>query len=209
MISNEEKWGSLISVDVLRAREVIIGGTGSASPTDIIPKLLNEFGGAKFKLITGYKGINDTALAMERGETHAMIASLAAFQSVFAPLIRDGKAAILLQSAVTRHKDIPDIPTVGEYMLSPEGRSVADFMAASSDIGRALIAPPDVPSERVQALQKAFADMAKSPAFLKDAAARNIDVNPVTGDELKRTVEVTLRAPPGVAAIAKKVLDDK
>jgi hypothetical protein len=49
-------------------REMVVGGTGAASTTDIYPKVLNAVLGTKFKLITGYQGSKETLIAIERGE---------------------------------------------------------------------------------------------------------------------------------------------
>ena len=192
---------------VLKIREVLTGGTGAASPTDVWPNLMNVIAGTKFRLISGYQGIDETALAMQRGETHAMIGSLAMFRSGFAPYVREDKARILVQYALKRHPAIPDVPTAGELALDASGKAIADLMAASSDIGRSLIAPPDVPPERVQALRRAFDAVMKDPDFLREIAKRDLEVNPATGEELHRIVEANLDVTPEIAARARQLID--
>ncbi len=197
----------LASLDALRQREVMTAGTGAASPTDIWPKLLNTIAGTKFKVISGYKSIDDSALAMQRGEVHAMIGSLAFFRSGFAPLIREGKASIVIQYAISRHPDIADVPTAGELATKPEDRIIADFMASSSDMGRSLIAPPDVPAERVTALRSAFDATMKDPEFRRDVERRGLELNPATGEDLQRLVEKTLSVSPDVMERARKLIN--
>jgi len=194
------------SVDVLRAREVITGGTGPSSPTNIIPKLLNRYAGTKYKLISGYKGLGAIKLAMESGEVEAMVGSWISFKTSFAPLVRDNKVKILVQLAPKRHRELQDVPTAGELATSPEGRAVADFLAASADIGRALATPPGVPTARVAALRTAFAATMKDERFLAEIKKRNLDLNPATAAELDAIVAATLATPPGIAAKASEIV---
>ena len=52
-------------------------GTGTTGYT--VPRLLEETIGAKFNLVTGYKGGNEVDLAVERGEIQCRAFSLTAF----------------------------------------------------------------------------------------------------------------------------------
>lgn len=194
------------SIEALRQQETMTAGTGAASPTDIWPKLLNTIAGTKFKVISGYKSIDDSALAMQRGEVHAMIGSLAFFRSGFAPLIREGKASIIIQYAMARHPDIADVPTAGELAANAEDRTIADFMASSSDMGRSLIAPPDVPVERVAALRKAFDATMKDTEFRREVERRGLELNPASGETLQRLVETTVNVAPAIAERARKLI---
>ena len=54
--------------DDLFTHELIIAGGGAGSSLSIIPSVLNHVLGTKFRVIEGYKGINDASLAIERGE---------------------------------------------------------------------------------------------------------------------------------------------
>ena len=47
----------------LMTRELIVGGIGSASGTDVFPLVVRNLLGAKIRLITGYPGGNDILLA--------------------------------------------------------------------------------------------------------------------------------------------------
>ena len=57
------------SVSEAKTHEVIVGSTGPASPTYIIPNFLNKFAGTKFKIVTGYKGTADLNLAMQKNQS--------------------------------------------------------------------------------------------------------------------------------------------
>ena len=196
------------SVDALRSREVITGGTGPSSPTNIIPRLLNLYGGTKYKVISGYKGLGKIMLAMENGEVQAMVGSWVSFKTSFAGQVKAGKVKILVQMAPTRHRELPDVPTTAEVALTPEGKAVANFLASSAGIGRALAVPPGVPQARIAALRTAFAATVKDPLFLAEIRKRNLDINPADHAVLEKIVAETLATPQAViakaAAIARK-----
>ncbi len=194
------------SVDVLRKRTVVTGGTGPSSPTDIIPKLLNRYAGTKYKLISGYKGLGAIKLAMESGEVEAMVGSWIAFKTSFAQLVRDKKVKILVQLAPKRHRELPDVPTAAELTTSAEGRAVANFLASSADIGRALATVPGAPKARVEALRAAFAATIRDPLFIAETTKRRLDVNPATAGELEAIVAETLATPPDIAAKAAEIV---
>ncbi|MDB5650616.1 MAG: extra-cytoplasmic solute receptor, partial [Hyphomicrobiales bacterium] len=56
------------SFDDARKQEIVVGGTGGASPGFLVPAALQKFAGAKFKIVSGYGGSADAYLAAERGE---------------------------------------------------------------------------------------------------------------------------------------------
>ena len=55
--------------DVMK-QEFIVGGGGPTSGNVVFPIVLNQVVGTRFKVIGGYKGTGDIALAVERGELH-------------------------------------------------------------------------------------------------------------------------------------------
>jgi tripartite-type tricarboxylate transporter receptor subunit TctC len=194
------------SYDVIRSRQVITGGTGPASPTDITPKLLDRYAGAKFKLVTGYKDPGDIALALERGEVECMTGSWVNYKTGMAAQLRERKIIPLIQFATRRHPDLPNVPTVVDLAQGAEGKAVAKFLASGSDLGRSLAAPPGVPAERLAALRAAFQAMVKDKAFLAETTKRRFDINPATGEELATLVDETLATPPDIVAKAAAIV---
>jgi tripartite-type tricarboxylate transporter receptor subunit TctC len=197
------------SLDVLRKRSVPTSATGLASPTNILPSILRTYAGLNYKVISGYKGAGAMKLAMEQGETQAMVASLTTFQSSLASYIRDNKVKILAQLAPNRHKDIPDVPTAAELATSDEGKKVANFFASSADIGRAFVVPPGVPADRVKALRAAFERTLTDPKFLVAAKKLNVGLNPASPGEMEKIVAETLKTPKEIVKAAAKMYSRK
>ena len=63
------------TIEDARQHEIPLAGTGSGSPSEGYPKLLNAFAGTKFKIISGYPSSTEGMIAMERGEVDGALTS--------------------------------------------------------------------------------------------------------------------------------------
>ena len=75
-----------------------------------------------------------------------------------------------------------------------------------NEIIRPYVLPPRTPRDRVQVLRKAFMDTTKDPEFLADAKKSRMDLDPLSGEELERTVARLFKLSPSVLAKLKEVL---
>jgi len=202
--------GPVKSIDDVRKRETVVGGTGFAASSAMIPRLLNLTAGTKFKIVTGYKGSGDITLAMERGEVEVVGGTGWASTKINHPdWLRDKKIIILYQLAAERHRELPDVPTIAELALKPEDQAMLRFIGSSSEIGRYLIAPPGVPAERFAVLRKAFDDMLADKEFLADMKKRGVDLDPLSGDKLAEKVAAIMKTPTDIVARARAALEAK
>jgi len=64
---------SVRSINDVTQREVLTGAVGSVGGQNDLPRAQNALIGTKWKIIAGYRGNNETRIAMERGETQAAI----------------------------------------------------------------------------------------------------------------------------------------
>ncbi|HWG07321.1 MAG TPA: tripartite tricarboxylate transporter substrate-binding protein, partial [Beijerinckiaceae bacterium] len=149
--------------------EVIIGGGGTGSDITIWPNLLRTLIGAKIKLVSGYIGTANVALAMERGEVQGMIGQdWDGLKASKADWIRDGRIRPLMQIALQRRDDLKDVPTVMEFAKNPEDKSVLELFIAREMYSRPFTAPPGVSPAVLATMRQAFAKMAKDPDFRAD-----------------------------------------
>ena len=87
------------------AKQYTVGASGGGSTTVIYPVALNAYGGAKFKIVRGYKGTTEILLAMERGEVDIDGAYGLPGMLVSHPdWIDKGEAAIIYQAALKRQR---------------------------------------------------------------------------------------------------------
>jgi tripartite-type tricarboxylate transporter receptor subunit TctC len=190
-----------------RRRETVMGGINPTSNTVTYLKLLNTFAGTKFKIISGYPGTSEMHLAMERGETEGATKTWEAFKADNSDWLRDKKVNILVQYALSKSPDMPDVPLMIDLGRTDADRQVLRFFASGNELGRAFMTAPDVPPERVAVLRKALADMVKDPAFLADAAKRQLEIGPMGGEEVGKIIEETLKVSPELIKAAKQARD--
>jgi tripartite-type tricarboxylate transporter receptor subunit TctC len=154
---------------------------------------MKQFGGLKFKIICGYPGTASLPIALARGEIDMVTGAWTAWKN--RSEVTSGDVKPIIQSGLARHRELADVPLMQEVISDPIGKKVAEFMSAGSAIGRALIAPPGVPAERITALRNAFDQLVKDPEFLHQAAEADAELDPKSGLETQGISNAILATP--------------
>jgi tripartite-type tricarboxylate transporter receptor subunit TctC len=195
------------SFDDVRAKQYTVGASGGGSTTVLYPAALNAYGGAKFKIVRGYKGTADILLAMERGEVDMVGAyGLPGILVSHPGWIDKAEATIIYQAALKRHRLLASVPTLPELATSDDGKVILRAIASTAEVGRSIITGPDVPADRLAALRAAFQAMLKDPAFLAACEQRHFMVDPGTGEEMDAIVQETFALSPEVLAKIGEIL---
>jgi tripartite-type tricarboxylate transporter receptor subunit TctC len=180
----------------LYSKELTVGGTGSGADTAIYPDFLSALLGMKFKLVKGYQGSHEIQLAMERGEVQGICLAYDSLSR--GTLARNGQINVLLQAALTPDPRIKDVPSVLESAHSPDERQALELFFARAAMGRPFVAPPEVPADRIAALRQAFAAMLRDPAFLDEAKKQNLNVVPISSQEMTDVVDHAYKSSPAI-----------
>jgi tripartite-type tricarboxylate transporter receptor subunit TctC len=183
--------------------ESSLAGTGPGSIAETVPRLLNALAGTKFKLVSGYPASNEAMLAMERGEVEGSSSSWAAVSVGRKEWLRDKKIRIILQTAPERIRELPDSPALPEIGTTAEDKQVYQLYASGSAIGRAVIAPPDLPADRAKALREGFNAMVQDADFVADVQKLNVELDPLPGEAVQALIVRTLNVPQAVRERAK------
>jgi len=194
------------TLEEARQKEVVAGATGRGAITATFPRMLNALVGTKFKVVTGYRGGNGVNLAMERGEVGARNNTWSSWKVTKPEWLKDKKIFILVQAGPTA-KDLPGVPSLSDLIKDPGDRQVAELIVSGTRLGRPLGVPPGVPPERLKALRDAFDAVMKDPAFLKEAAAAKVEVDPVHGADMQKIVTEVLATPAPQKAKAKAIIE--
>jgi tripartite-type tricarboxylate transporter receptor subunit TctC len=195
------KQSGVATVEDAKKREVVVGATGPSAGASVYPTLLNNVVGTKFKLIRGYAGTREMMLAMERGEVAGLGAmNVATLTSEFPDLLRDSKINVLVQISVHKHPLLPNVPTIVDLGKTDEDKKVLSVFAVAGDIGRSIIAPPDMSPALVKQLRGAFDAALKDPELLAAAEQAKLEISPLEGVELQKIVE-------GVSQTPKAIVD--
>ena len=178
-------------------RELVLGGTTGTNSV-VYPAVLNALVGTRFKVVTGYPGGGELNLAMERGEIQGRGSnSWAAWKSTKQQWLAEKKIIILVQVALKRAPDLPDVPLLLELAKNDFDRKVLTFLSADTAISRAVVTTPNVPRERVEALRRAFDATMKDKAFLAEAAEARMDIVPSTGEVAQQVAQSIIDTDPG------------
>jgi tripartite-type tricarboxylate transporter receptor subunit TctC len=183
----------------LFTKQLIVGGTGATSDAEMGPRLYNNILGTKIKIISGYKGSTDVVMAMEKGEVEGDDWSWSNIKVKGQRYLKDHLLNLLIQSAMTRAPDLPNVPTEMELAKTDSDRKVIELFAIRKAVARPVMAGPGLPPDRKAALRKAFADMAKDPGFRKDAEKTKLEVDPMTGAEVEKLIDQIVTTPKDIA----------
>jgi tripartite-type tricarboxylate transporter receptor subunit TctC len=193
--------------DDLLAREMIVGGTSTSADTDQFPRIINGVLGTKMRVITGYPGGNEVGLAMERGEVQGRCGwSWSSVMSTHPDWYRQKKFVALVQLALEKHPDLPDVPLIGDLAKTDEQRQIIRLIFARQVMGRPFLAPPGIPADRAETLRRAFMDTMTDKDFLAEAEKAKVEITPVPGDKLQELVRSIYATPPEIAKKAAALL---
>jgi hypothetical protein len=120
---------------------------------------------------------------MQRGEADMFSGSWHIWR--VQPGVKDGSLIPAIQGGLARTRELAHVPLTQELVADARGKRIMEFISAGSAIGRALIAAPGVPADRIAALRDAFDRMVADEAFLADAAKRSLDIEPASGATLQ------------------------
>ena len=196
--------------DDLMTKELVVGGTSSSADTDQFPKIVNGVLGTKMRIITGYPGGNDVGLAMERGEVQGRCGwSWSSVKSTHQAWYDQKKITVLMQLALEKHPDLPDVPLIIDLAKTDEQRQILKLIFARQVMGRPYLAPPGVPKDRADTLRQAFMDTMRDKDFLADTEKAQMEITPVPGDKLEALVKEVYATPKPLAQTAGDLINRK
>ena len=191
--------------DALTQRAVI-GATSAGSPTREYAAMIKHATGAKFEIVSGYRGPPELFIAMERGEIDGTCGlDWSALKAQQPDWLRDKKLNILVQFATQRDRAMPDVPTVLELTSDLQAREVFRFLVATDEIGRSLFTTPNVPPARLALLRSAFEKMLVDPEFHAEAEGLKLPLAPKSGEDMQRVVAEVFNVTPAAMTKIKEV----
>jgi tripartite-type tricarboxylate transporter receptor subunit TctC len=119
---------------------------------------------------------------------------------------KEKKINILVQLALAKHPDLPEVPLVTDLAKDEAHRQMLRMIFARQVMGRPFVAPPGIPKERLAALRKAFMDTMADKEFLADSAKAKLEIAPVPGDKVQALVKEIYATPAEVAKQAAAAL---
>jgi tripartite-type tricarboxylate transporter receptor subunit TctC len=200
-ITSIEKW-------MASKTPVKVGGTAPGSNTDDVPKILRASLGLPVQLVSGYKGTSDIRLAAESGELAGGCWGWDSIKATWRKGIESGEAVVVLQAIPKPHEDLAKVPLAINFAKNDEARQLIQVgIHDVSAIIRPYVLPPGTPKDRVQTIRNAFLSTMKDKDFLADAEKSNLDIEPMSGQELEKPVHSLFKLPPSLVAKLKEAVE--
>jgi tripartite-type tricarboxylate transporter receptor subunit TctC len=188
-------------------KETIFGGGAPAAITFQHPMILKNVLGANIRVIPGYAGTRDIDLAMHRGEVNGECGFYASsVKSQFADDVKSGRLKLVIQMGPHKSKEFGNIPSVFDYAKTDEQREVLELYFNQLVLGRPLAGPPNMPADRLAALQAAFMTTMKDKDFLAEANKVGLDIDPATADEVEKLLVHFTSFSPAIFAKAREAI---
>jgi hypothetical protein len=190
----------------LLQRPLIVGATAPGTTLVDFPLVTNAILGTRFKVVRGYDSTPQINVAIERGELEGN--GGIGWQSVKTQTpqwIVGKKITVIAQYGLKRDPEI-DAPTMLEQARSAADRQALTMMFARTEYGRPYFTPPEVPPARVQALRRAFDATMKDRTFIADAAQLQLELSPMTGEEVQALVAKLAGTLPEIVARVRGAL---
>ncbi len=185
----------------LRNKEVVVGGTGVGTESVTVPYLLGNLLGFRYSVIAGYPGGSDVNLAMERGEVDGRgTFSWTSLKPRKKEWIDSGAYIILYQMALRPHKELPNVPLVIDLAPDADTKTLLRLQFAAFEMGRPQFVADGVPADRVNILRRAFDKAMEDKQLLADAAKADMEIDPMTGEEMTKLMQDVYSSPKAVVA---------
>lgn len=195
---------SVKTFEQAKEREIILSSTGVTSNSTAVPNLLNKLVGTKFRVINGYS-TGTQRLAMEKGEAEGMCLAYSTFKASNQEWIQNKKINILAQVGLSKHPDLPDVPLATDFLTDPDDKRIMELLNIPQEMGRPMVAPPDVPADRLQALRRAFDATMKDADYLAESMRAHLEVDPITGEAMTEMIQRAYAMPKELIARAAAV----
>ena len=210
--------------DLLARPQFATGHTGTGASTYIDAAIIKNVLGAKLKQITGYPGLSEQRVAVERGELDG---DCGPYASIPPDWITSGKAQVVVlvvdAGQAIEHQDL----TIGDLVseegraiviavnkwdlvgatASPEQQKLIEFVLFYHELFRPFIVSREVPAERLAALREAFWTMVQSAEFQDDARRQGREVvSPMRWEDAERIVAGIYKTPKEMIAKAAEII---
>lgn len=186
---------------------VKFGGAAVGAGTDDIPLVLKAALGLPIQLVSGYKGTADIRLAFNTGEVHAVSNAWQSTKATWSKELESGLLQTVLQVNFKSHPDLIRVPLAMEFATTQEAKTLLQVITSVHGASvRPFVLPPGTPKERVQILQKAFIETMKDPELLAEATKAKLEINPLSGEEVSKSVAEIFKLNAAMISKLKEIL---
>ena len=187
-----------------------LGGLSPGNSTSDVARIIAASLNLPFQVVEGYRGTNEIRLAADAGEINGACWAWETLKVAWSQAIPARDVNVVLQVTAKKIPDLPDVPMALDLAKTEEARQLLKAGAIDpAAIVRVYVTTPRTPKDRLQFLRDAFAKNLTDPDFVAEAKKANLDINPLTGNEVKRIVDDLFKLSPGMRSKLATVLAAK
>jgi hypothetical protein len=187
------------TIEDARRRDVVVGADSPQSNIGTLPNILNAVLGTRFQTVHGYSGLA-LKRALETGKVEGICGmGYNTLIAAYPEWVENDLINILAHTGLEPDPMIPEIPRTTDYATSEDDRMVIRMMDYRQVLGRPYVAPPGVPADRLEALRLGFQKTMTDKAFLADAKANNMIIDPLDHKAMEKIISDAYAMDPGVA----------
>src|SRR5262245_22411396 len=192
--------------EILAGARLQMGSTGAGGDQQVFTVALNALLGTRLKPISGYPGTQEVMLAIDRGELDGVAGhswGVARFSSK--DDLASGRLKLVLQLGLAKHKELPDVPILPDFVHKAEDRAVLELIFSRQAMGRPLVGPPGLEGRVGEVLRAGVAAAMRDPQLVAEGARMNLELEFVAGADVQALVERLYHSPPEVIARAQAI----
>ena len=197
------------TVDDLKTKPLIIGAPSNSGDTYLQPLAIkNVLRLDKLKIVTGYPGTREIALAIEQGEARGPGLGHGRRAGGAAELAAGSTDQYPAQLAPNKMPEVPaDVPLIKDYVVNEDDKKVLDVIFMSTVLARPYIAPPGVPAERAGRARGLHGDDA-GPGVSRRDQRLALTIAPTSGAQMQQIVRDNYGLPESIVLKVRKALGD-
>ena len=187
-----------------------LGGLSPGNSTSDVARIIAAALNLPIQLVEGYKGTNEIRLAADAGELHGACWAWETLKVAWSQAIPAGDVIPVLQVTAKKITELPNAPMALDLAKSEEARQLLKAGAIDpAAIVRVYVTTPRTPKDRLQILRNAFAKTLTDPDFIAEAKKANLDINPLSGNEVKKIVDDLFKLTPATRTKLATILTPK
>ena len=187
------------TIEDARRRDVVVGADDPQSNIGTLPNILNAVLGTRFRTVHGYAGLA-LPRALETGKVEGICGmGYNTLIAAYGQWVEDDLINIVAHTGLAPDPMIPHVPRTIDYANTEDDRMVIRMMDYRQVLGRPYVAPPGVPADRLEALRQGFQKTMTDTAFLADAKANNMIIDPLGHQAVEKIIAAACAMDPGVA----------
>lgn len=152
------------------------------------------------KIVTGYQGNADTALAIVEGKADGQITALSSSE----PMLKSGDKRALIMVSRKRSEAYPDVPTALEVT---DGDTGIESITSMLDLHRGFFAPPKTSAAVAKQLRDGVKCALAKPALRKEAKKASLPINPLAGAKVKERIDAIYEESSTLRPVLKEALE--